>query len=113
MTDRAYSRGAVVKGPDLFGPHTHRPYVCLSTDSPPFRDEEAVYAAVTTTRRPEAIPLTDKEFTRGGLPRESYVNPWVLTTIKHADIADTEGHLSDETVETIARTAGSHLGVVD
>ena len=72
---RQYARGTVVKGPDLLGPHTYRPYVCLSTTSPPFRDEEAVYAAITTTRRSEAIPLTDDDFTTGSLPRESYVNP--------------------------------------
>jgi mRNA interferase MazF len=64
MTERQYTRGAVVKGPDLLGPHSHRPYVCLSTASPPFRDEEAVYTAVTTTRRSEAIPLTDEDFIR-------------------------------------------------
>jgi len=112
MTERQYTRGAVVKGPDLLGPHSHRPYVCLSTASPPFRDEEAVYTAVTTTRRSEAIPLTDDDFRSGSLPRESYVNPWVLVTIKHADVRETEGHLSEPTVDTIAREAASHLGVV-
>lgn len=57
MTTQSYNRGAVVKGPDLLGPHTYRPYVCLSMDDPPFREEEAVYAVVTTTRRSAAIPL--------------------------------------------------------
>lgn len=42
-----YTRGAVVKGPDLLGDHDYRPYVCLSDDSHPFHDEEALYAAVT------------------------------------------------------------------
>ena len=113
MTGREYARGAVVKGPDVFGPHEHRPYVCLSADSPPFRDEEAVYTPVTTTCRSEAIPLADEDFTSGGLPRESYVNPWVLVTIRHADIAGIEGQLSTDTVENIARVAASHIGALD
>lgn len=113
MTDQSYARGAIVKGPDLLGPHEHRPYVCLSTAAPPFRDEEAVYAAVTTTRRSAAIPLASADFTSGGLPRDSYVNPWVLVTIKHADIQGTEGHLADDTVDKIAREAAVHLGALE
>lgn len=113
MTDQPYSRGTVVKGPDLLGPHEHRPYVCLSTDDPPFRNEEAVYAVVTTTGRSAAVPLAETDFTSGGLPRESYVNPWVLVTIKHADIQAVEGHITEETVDQIAREAATHLGALD
>ena len=113
MTEPQYARGTVVKGPDLLGPHEYRPYVCLSTDRPPFRDEEAVYAVVTTTRRAAAIPLAATDFTSGGLPRESYVNSWVLVTIKHAGIHDIEGKLVADTVEKIAREAATHLGVLD
>ncbi|MEF8783966.1 MAG: hypothetical protein V5A54_12870 [Haloarculaceae archaeon] len=112
MTEQ-YARGTVVKGPDLFGPHDHRPYVCLSTDSPPFRDEEAVYAVVTTTRRSAAIPLAATDFTSGGLPCESYVNPWVLVTIKHADIAAIEGQLTADAVDKIAREAATHIGALE
>ena len=61
MSER-YDRGTVVKGPDLFADHPHRPYVCLSDDSHPFNDEEALYAASTTTRRAIAIPLGDDDF---------------------------------------------------
>jgi mRNA-degrading endonuclease toxin of MazEF toxin-antitoxin module len=113
MTEQSYARGAVVKGPDLLGPHEHRPYVCLSTADPPFRNEEAVYAAVTTTHRSTAIPLAAPDFTSGGLPRESYVNPWVLVTIKQTDIQAIEGRLSEDTVDKIAREAATYLGALD
>lgn len=112
MTEQ-YTRGTVVKGPDLLGPHEHRPYICLSTDNPPFRDEEAVYAVVTTTRRSAAVPLAATDFTSGELPRESYVNPWVLVTIKHADIAAVEGQLAADTVDKIAREAAGHIGALE
>jgi len=113
MTDQPYARGVVVKGPDLLGPHEYRPYVCLSTENPPFRDEEAVYAVVTTTRRSAAIPLAETDFSSGGLPRESYVNPWVLVTIKHADIQGVEAQIADDTVDKIAREAATHIGASD
>ena len=106
-----YDRGAVVKGPDLFADYDYRPYVCLSDDTHPFSDEEALYAAVTTTRRAVAIPLTDDDFTTGGLPRESYVNPWTVATIRHADIQHEEGRLVDATIETIAEEAAGYIGV--
>lgn len=113
MTGRPYARRTVVKGPDLLGPHDYRPYVCLSSEEPPFRDEEAVYAVVTTTRRSAAIPLAGTAFRSGGLPRESYVNPWVLVTIKHADIEGIEGQLPEEAVDKIAREAATHIGALD
>jgi hypothetical protein len=107
-----YKRGAVVKGPDLFADHDYRPYVCLSDESHPFDEEEAVYAAGTTTQRVAAVPLTDDDFETGGLPRETYVNPWTLTTIRHADMQKKEGQLVAVTTETLAKEAGGYLGVL-
>ncbi|WP_299235988.1 hypothetical protein [Natronomonas sp.] len=106
-----YTRGTVVKGPDLLAEHSHRPYVCLSDDSHPFSEEEALYAAVTTTRRAVAILLGDDDFVSGGLPRESYVNPWTVVSIRHSDIQREEGRLDEETVSNIAEDAAGYLGV--
>lgn len=105
-------RGAVVKGPDLFADHDYRPYVRLSDDSHPFSDEEALYAAVTTTERAEAIPLPGSTFAAGGLPRESYANPWTVVSIRHADIEETEGRLDETTTDEIVTAAAEYLGAV-
>lgn len=67
-----YERGSVVKGPDLFAEHDHRPYLCVSDESHPFSDEEALYVAITTTERPVSVPLLQHNFVTGGLPRASY-----------------------------------------
>lgn len=107
----AYERATVVKGPDLFADYDYRPYVCLSDHTHPFTDEEALYAAITTTRRAVAIPLTDDDFTSGSLPRESYVNPWTVVSIRHADIQNEEGRLVGATIEKIAQEAAGYLGV--
>lgn len=109
--DRSVSRGAVVAGPDLFGDHARRPYVCLSDDTHPFADEEALYAAVTTTERSVAIPLPNTDFVVGGLPRESYANPWTVTSIRHADMGMEHGQLVEATVDQIAADAAGYLGV--
>ncbi|WP_208023526.1 hypothetical protein [Halorussus pelagicus] len=106
-----YDRGVVVKGPDLLADHNYRPYVCLSDDAHPFSDEEALYAAVTTTRRAVAIPLADAEFKTGGLPRESYVNPWTVVPIRHADVHGEEGRLVEATTKKVAQEAAGYLGV--
>ncbi|ELY97123.1 hypothetical protein [Natrialba asiatica] len=110
MTD-VYERGAVVKGPDLLAGHDYRPYVCLSDRTHPFHDEEALYAAATTTRRVAAVPLTDDDFVSGGLPRKSYVNPWTVVTIRHADMKHEEGHLVEATAEKIAAETAGYMGV--
>lgn len=106
-----YTRGMVVKGPDLLAEYDYRPYVCLSDESHPFSEEEALYAAVTTTRRAVAIPLGDDDFESGGLPRQSYVNPWTIVSIRHSDIQQEEGRLDEETVSKIVGDAAGYLGV--
>lgn len=107
----AYARGAVVRGPDLFADHQYRPYVCLSDETHPFSDEEGLYAAVTTTRRPDAVPLDGSDFESGKLPRESYVNPWTIVPIRDADIDREEARLQAPIVERIASAAAGYLGV--
>lgn len=110
MTE-VYERGMVVKGPDLLGDHDYRPYICLTDKSHPFHNEEALYTPATTTRRAVAIPLTDDDFVSGGLPRESYVNPWTVVTIRHADMVREEGRLVEATMKKIAQETAGYLGV--
>lgn len=105
-----YPRGTVVKGPDLFGPHDYRPYLKLSDGSHPFSDEEGLYATITTTERAAAVRLDEADFETGGLPVESYVNPWTITSVRHADIVGEEGRLSDWRTDEIANAAASYPG---
>lgn len=106
-----YERGVVVKGPDLFAGYEFRPYVCVSDETHPFSDEEALYVAATTTQRDAAFALNDADFATGGLPRDSSVNPWTVVSIRHADIDHQEGQLTAATIEEIATEAAGYLGV--
>lgn len=100
-----------MKGPDLFADHQYRPYVCLSDESHPFGDEEALYAAATTTPRDTAVLLEEPDFRTGGLPRETDVNPWTVVSIRHADVRGREGRLVESTTDRIATATAGYLGV--
>ena len=81
-----FLRGSVVKGPDLLAGYEYRPYVRISDESHPFSEEEALYAAVTTTERPIAIPLTEDDclgWTPQGKLRES-VDDHIDSTCRHS-----------------------------
>lgn len=106
----AYSRGAVVKGPDLFGSSSYRPWVSVNTTEHPFHTQEGLWVAVTTTGRSQAIPLGDDDFTSGGLPKTSYANPWNVTTIKTADMGAVEGVLDEDVVDRIVTDAATYMG---
>lgn len=106
-----YSRGDVVKGPDLFGAGTFRPWVLVSDTSHPFAGQEGLWVVVTTTERSQAIPLGEGDFIEGGLSKTSYANPWNVTTIKMADMKEVGGRLSESLVDQIARDAAGYLGV--
>ncbi|MEF8825355.1 MAG: hypothetical protein V5A27_03295 [Halapricum sp.] len=106
-----YERGSVVKGPDLFAEHDHRPYLCVSDESHPFSDEEALYVTITTTERPVAVPLLQHDFVTGGLPRASYANPWTVASIRHADISERLGQLTEEATDSIAENVGGYIGI--
>ncbi len=63
-------------------------------------------------RRDERLlSRSDDDFVSGGLPRESYVNPWTVVTIRNADMEREEGHLIEATTEQIATEAAGYLGV--
>jgi mRNA interferase MazF len=105
-----YSRGEVVKGPNPFSADPARPYVVLSDDTHPFFQNEAIYAAITSTPRSEAIPITSNEFKSGGLPIDpSYVSPWALLTFKHDDILEQEGILTEQTMRRIGGNAAQYV----
>lgn len=107
----AYRRGDVVKGPDLLGPHAHRPYVLISTPEHPFHGEEGIWVVVTTTERPQAIPLEGEAFRSGGLDRESFASPWNVVTIKTADMDEVEGQLVASVVDEIVEEVGRLIGL--
>lgn len=106
----AYSQGAVVIAADPFGENPGgRPYLVLSNSEHPFADEECVAAVVTTTDRADAIALDEGDFVRGTLPRESFVSPWAVVTLKHHAISKQVAVASDVIVEGAVEELNQYL----
>jgi len=107
----SYVRGDIVKGPDLVGPHTFRPWLLLSDDSHPFGEQEGLWAVITTTSRSSAIPLGDSDLESGALPKQSFVNPWNITTIKFADMYVVEATVTESVADQVAEDAAKYMGI--
>lgn len=97
----AYERGDVVEVSDPFDPdHATRPYVIVSTDAHPFHGEQ--YVAVTLTTRTwyeDRIPIDEEDFIDGGVPEQSSIVPWGISSPGHEDISDWFGRLRPGTVD--------------
>lgn len=98
--EEQFERGDVVWHRGLFK-RAERPWFVLSDHRHPFHGEEYVVAGITTTEREEAIRLAPDDWAVGGLPRTSYVSPWFLTTLKHADVERGVGALVESATETV------------
>lgn len=97
----AYPQGAIVTGADPFGNSPTRPYLILSNGRHPFHGNEYIGCVVTTTARQQAVELDDEAFTRGGLPKQSYVSPWNPLTLKDGMIDKHVATVSDALVEDV------------
>lgn len=106
-----YTRGDVVRGPDVLGTSPRRPWLCVSDEIHPFSNEEAIYAMVTSVPHQPAIGLEEADFESGGLPRQSFAAPYALTTIKHEDMGPVDGVLTASKTEEICESAGRYLGL--
>jgi len=111
-SSQPYQRADIVAHPAPFkNPPKHRYFVILSDDSHPFHGEEYAVVALTSKQRPEAIEIEDDDW-RFGAPRgDSYASPWYVFTIKHADISNPQGSITDQKANEIAQEAASYLGV--
>jgi mRNA-degrading endonuclease toxin of MazEF toxin-antitoxin module len=106
--ESAFERGHVIWHDGLFKT-TARPWFILSDNSHPFHGEEYLVAGVTTTQRPDAIELSETGWVVGGLPEPSYVSPWFVTTLKHADIDQGIGMVTDDLSATVCETVRTYL----
>jgi mRNA-degrading endonuclease toxin of MazEF toxin-antitoxin module len=93
-----FQQGDVVIGPDFIGGKGRRPFLIISNSKHPFDNEEFLVAAITTTEREEAIELKNG-FNSGGLPKESYISPWVITTLKESNLEQKMGEVKQEILD--------------
>lgn len=107
-----FQRADVVKHPAPFKtPPTHRYFLVLSDASHPFHGEEYAVVALTSKQRPDAIEISDDDWLFGGPSGDSYASPWYVFTIKHADISNAQGSVTEAMADTVATNASTYLGV--
>lgn len=105
----AYSQGAIIVADDPFGNAPKRPYLLLSNPQVPFHGREYIAAAITTTARSEAVELTGDRFEQGTLPKQSYVSPWTVVTLKDWMITKQPAVATDTTVDDVRRELDGYL----
>jgi len=72
---------------------------------------EFLCAGLTHSEYATNHELEDEHWAEGGLPRDekSYCSPWVLGTLDSGAIRFTQGTLTDQFTDRIARDAIDHL----
>lgn len=110
-SSKPFQRGDVVRHPAPFkNPPTHRYFLILSDDSHPFHGTEYAVVALTSKQRSEAIEIADDDWLFGGPPGDSYASPWYVFTIKHSDISNPQGSVTESMADTVANEVCSYLG---
>lgn len=96
-----YERGDVVEVGDPFrGGDGSRPFLLVNTDSHPFHGEQ--YVAVTLTTRTwydETLALPNRAFVDGGVPENSSIVPWGVSSPGSDDVTDWFGRVRQSTVD--------------
>jgi len=111
MATGPFDRGHVVHHPAAFK-NGGRPYMVLSSAAThPFHGEEYLVAGCTTTEREQAIALPETVWTVGQPAEPTWVSPWYLMTLKHANIEYGVGEIEPATVDRVARAVARQVGL--
>jgi len=106
----SYRRGDVVWGPDPFkSGESPRPWLILNNDAHPFGDEEYMTVTLTTTPHDEPVPIDERDWVEGGMPRQSYASPWSVASPKHAALVRRQGRLRESFVRTVVDAMETYL----
>lgn len=105
-------RGNVWWGPAPQKPGpSYRPWVIVSDDEHPFSHTECVVVAMTTQRHAEGIAVPDSAWVEGGSETDSYISPWYVATMKHADLDRRQGKLAADVVSESVRALREYVPV--
>ena len=109
-----YAQGEVWWGP---APHksnpAYRPWLIISDSTHPFASEESIVVAMTTKQHAAGIAVLDDDWVRGGSDKDAYVSPWYVTNMKHRDIDDLQGVLSETVVKKAIKQLQNYTTIPD
>jgi hypothetical protein len=94
----AHRRGEVVWYPAMFADYD-RPYLVVSSDRHPYHGEEYIALAVTTSEVAGSLPIDDRAWELGTLPKPSAIKPWNPAVLKDELIRTVAGVLRRSMVD--------------
>lgn len=106
-----YDRGAIVWSDDPFKDDTDagRPWLILNTDAQPFRDNQSMAVALSTSGYDQALLIDSDDWVAGGVPYESYALPWAVHSPQHQYIDQQLGQLTTEFVDRVVTALDSYI----
>jgi mRNA-degrading endonuclease toxin of MazEF toxin-antitoxin module len=105
-----YERGAVVWSDDPFkdDPESGRPWLVLGNETQPFRENQYMSVALSTSGHEEAVPLVGA-WVDGGVPNRSYALPWAVHSARERYIERRIGRLSGSVIERVVDELTAYL----
>lgn len=108
--DDPYAKGDVFWAPDPFRDGGNpRPWLVLAGESLPYRGEEYLCGALTTSDLPDNHRVGEDWIAGGNPDRESYCSPWVIATIKHRAVAGPQGRVTTSFADRMIDDAVRYL----
>lgn len=106
-----YERGDVVEVSDPFDEgKASRPFIIVNTTDHPFSGDQYIGIALTTrTWYDETILLSDEDFVDGGLPKESFIIPWSISSPQKEEIKTYLGRLSTPVVREAVNAMSGYV----
>jgi mRNA-degrading endonuclease toxin of MazEF toxin-antitoxin module len=107
----SYDRGDVVWSQDPFkyDPTAGGPWLVLNNELHPFRSEQSLATALTTSGYGRAISIDPGDWREGGLPERSYALPWAVHSPVNRHVTDRLGRLSETLVDDIVDAMQTYL----
>lgn len=108
----SYDRGDVLWSRDPFkdDPDAGRPWLVLNNETHPFREEQSMSVALSTSGYEPALPIEAGDWLDGGLPRRSYALPWAVHSPRHRYVHRRIGRLTVGLVDRVVDALGSYVG---
>ena len=106
-----YERGDVLWSSDPYkdDPDAGRPWLVVSNETQPFRDEQSMTVALSTSGHEQARPIDPNDWIDGGLPRQSYALPWAVHSPRHRDVDRRLGRLATELADRVVESLGRYV----
>lgn len=111
MSDNPFELGDVFWAPDPYNTGGNpRPWLVLAGDTIPYAGEEYICAGLTLSDLPDNVEVKDDDWVMGKDPdKTSYCSPWVLATVKHDEVAGSQGYVAEEFTRKIVQQSVAYL----